>query len=99
MLKEQINAKIINMAVTGKKFVNKDIDEYIYASLSQPPIKIIDKCNSDDELDYIVECPVCKSHVKYGTSIFMLGGYLYCDVDNCREKLLESNEYLRNKYY
>ena len=92
MDKNAVIAKMLNAAITGGKFENRDLDQYIYASLSQPPIKIIDKCNSDDELDYIVECPNCGSHVKYGTSIFMLSGHLYCDVGDCREKLIESDE-------
>lgn len=95
---KSIIAKQLNASITGKSFDNKDLDNYIYSSLSQPPIKIINKCGSDDELDYIVECPNCKSHVKYGTSIFMLSGHLYCDVDNCRNKLLEKNSYLKRKY-
>ena len=32
--------KELNRAVTGSKFINKNEDEYLYASLSQPPIKI-----------------------------------------------------------
>lgn len=87
MKKEQYYAKCLNATVMGQKFENKDLDEYLYASLSQPPIKIIDKCGSDDELDYIVECPTCGSHVNYGNSIFMLSGHLYCAKEGCRDKL------------
>lgn len=87
MKKQDIVAKMLNMAVTGNKFVNEDLDNYIYASLSQPPIKIIDKNNSDDELDYIVECPNCGKHVNYGNDIFMLSGHLYCSTKGCREQL------------
>ena len=89
---ENVFAKILNAAVTGDKFVNKDVNEYIYASLSQPPIKIIDKCNSEDEMDFIVECPNCKNHVKYGTSTFMISGHIYCDSKGCRKKLIDSDE-------
>lgn len=95
---EQAIAKALNHSITQKKFVDKDLDNYIYASLSQPPIRIIDKCNSEDEMDYIVECPNCGSHIKYGTSIFMLSGHIYCDKNGCREKLLNENEWLRRKY-
>ena len=84
---EQAIAKALNHSITQKKFVDRDLDNYIYASLSQPPIKIIDKCNSKDEMDYIVECPNCGSHIKYGTSTFMLSGHIYCDTNGCREKL------------
>lgn len=93
-----VMAKMLNASITGNKFVNKDLDNYIYASLSKPPIKIIDKCGSDDELDYIVECPNCGSHVIYGEHIFMLSGYIYCDTGDCRDKLINDNPYLKSKY-
>lgn len=96
-MNQNLIAKMINANVTGKKFVNKDINDYLYCSLSQPPIKIIDKCGSDDELDFIVECPNCKSHVNYGTSIFMLSGHIYCSTKGCREKLINDNQYLKGK--
>ena len=86
-------AKMLNAAVTGKNFENRDIDEYIYASLSQPPIKIIDKNDSDDELDYTVECPNCGCYVNYGTQIFMRSGHLYCTNNVCREKLEKELNY------
>jgi len=92
MKKQDLIAKMINAAVTGSKFVDKDLDNYIYASLSQPPIKIIDKNNSDDELDYTVECPNCGKHVNYGNEIFMLSGHLYCINEGCREKLCNKLE-------
>ena len=38
--------KELNRAVTGNKFIDKSEDEYIYASLSQPPIKIVSKNGS-----------------------------------------------------
>ena len=82
-------AKSLNKAVTGKNFVDKDLDNYIYASLSQPPIKIIDKNDSNDELDYTVECPNCGCYVNYGYQIFMRSGYLYCNNVGCLEKLEE----------
>ena len=87
MIKEfnNMQAKAINKSLTGKKFIDKNIFEYLYASLTQPPIKIIDKCGSDDELDFIVECPNCKSHINYGEHIFMLAGHLYCDTEECRK--------------
>ena len=98
MRKEDIVGKILNACITGEKFVNKDLNDYIYASLSQPPIKIINKNGSKDELNYTVECPNCGNHVNYGEQIFMMGGYIYCNVDDCRNKLLEKNEYLKRKY-
>lgn len=81
--------KLLNRAVTGNKFINKNEDEYIYASLSQPPIKIIDKNSSNDELDYTVECPNCHRHVNYGHEIFMIGGHLYCSNENCRDDVFK----------
>ena len=74
------------------------IDNYIYASLTQPPIKIIDKNDSDDELNYTVECPNCGSYVNYGYQIFMRSGHIYCNNKGCLEKLEESmNEKGDNK--
>lgn len=98
MKNKQMSAMFLNAIVTGEKFVAKDLDNYIYASLSKPPIKIIDKCGSDDEMNYIVECPNCGSHVNYGEHIFMLSGYIYCDTKDCRDNLIKNNEYLREKY-
>lgn len=87
MLKQQLMAKMLNASITENNFEDKSLDEYIYASLSQPPIKIINKNNSNDELDYTVECPNCGSHVNYGEQTFMLSGHIYCSNDGCREKL------------
>lgn len=88
MKKEALFAKILNARVTGKNFVDKSLNNYIYASLSQPPIKIIDKNNSDDELDYTVECPNCGSYVNYGHETYMLSGHIYCSNKGCRESLV-----------
>lgn len=93
MKDNRIKAKLLNALVTGNKFENRDIDEYIYASLSQPPIKIIDKNDSDDELDYTVECPNCGCYVNYGTQIFMRSGHLYCNNKGCMEKLEKELHY------
>lgn len=89
--KEQI--KELNRAVTQKEFIDKDENEYIYASLSQPPIKIIDKNNSNDELDYTVECPNCHRHVNYGHEIFMVSGHLYCSSNKCRDEVYKKVGY------
>ena len=91
-------AQALNYSITGENFVYADPNEYIYASLSQPPIKIIDKNDSDDELDYTVECPNCHKYVNYGTQIYMISGHLYCNNKGCREKLIEENEFLKEKY-
>lgn len=88
-MKRKNVSKILNFMITRDKFVNKDENEYIYASLSQPPIKIIDKNNSDDELDFTVECPNCGNHANYGKNISMISGHIYCSKEGCREKLIE----------
>lgn len=87
MKKQDLMAKMLNCAVTGKKFVDKDLDNYIYASLSQPPIKILNKNGSDDELEFTVECPSCHRAVNYGEEIFMVSGHIYCSDENCRKKV------------
>lgn len=88
---EQKQARMLNAIVRQTIDTDKDIDNYLYASLSQPPIKIIDKRNSDDALDYIVECPNCKSHICYGTDTFMISGHIYCSKDGCREEVMKKN--------
>lgn len=95
MTKEQLQAKILNKLIMGNKFIDKDLDNYIYASLSQPPIKIISKNNSDDEMDYTVECPNCGSHVNYGREIFTVSGHIYCSNNGCRENLTNKMEEIR----
>ena len=92
-MNKDLFAKVLNYKVTGNKFENKDTNEYIYASLSQPPIKIIDKNGSNDELDYTVECPNCGNYVNYGNEIFMLSGHIYCSNNGCREKLVKELRY------
>lgn len=92
-MNKDLLAKVLNYKVTGNKFENKDTNEYIYASLSQPPIKIIDKNGSNDELDYTVECPNCGNYVNYGNEIFMLSGHIYCSNNGCREKLVKELRY------
>ena len=91
-MNDRIKAKMLNALLTENKFEDRDINEYIYASLTQPPIKIIDKNNSDDELDYTVECSNCGSYVNFGTQIFMRSGHIYCDNKGCLEKLLKDCE-------
>lgn len=86
------DAMLWNLICRGEKFEFKDPDKYLYASLSQPPIKIINKNNSEDELDFTVECPNCRKHVNYGKEIFMISGHIYCSNKNCREKLIKKLE-------
>lgn len=87
MRMEAKSAKDLNRLITGKNFVDKDENNYIYASLSQPPIRIVDKNDSNDELDYTVECPNCGCYVSYGYQIFMIHGHIYCNNKGCFEKL------------
>lgn len=84
-------AAALNQMVTGRKFHDPDGME-LYVSLSQPPIKVIDKKGSDDELDWTVECPNCGAHKNYGKHVFMNSGHIYCDTDGCREKLMKKLE-------
>ena len=92
MKKIDIVAKMLNMQLMGDKFVNEDLDNYIYASLTQPPIKILDKNGSDDELDFTVECPNCHKAVNYGTETFMYAGHIYCANKGCREQVVSEYE-------
>lgn len=94
-MKKNMVAKVLSATITGDQFVDKDLENYIYASLSKPPIKIINKNDSDDELDFTVECPNCGSYVNYGNQIFMRSGYIYCDNKGCLDKLLEENPSLK----
>lgn len=82
----RVIAAAFNQMMTGQKFHDPDGME-LYASLTQPPIKVIDKHDTDDELEWTVECPNCGSYKKYGTQIFMSSGHIYCDAKGCREKL------------
>lgn len=97
-INKNLKAAMLNALVTGDEFVAGDLNDYIYCSLSHPPIRIIDKNGSDDELDYTVECPNCGSYVNYGKEMRMLAGYMYCS-EKCREELLNKHEYLRDKYH
>lgn len=98
MLIDQIIAKKMNAYITEEKFNDKNLDEYIYASLSQPPIRILDKKGSNDEMDFIVECPNCHSAVCYGTSTYMYSGHIYCNTKGCREKLIKKMQKEIKKY-
>ena len=73
----------LNQKVRNKD-ENKNPDDYLYASLSQPPIKVVDKHNSDDELLWDVECPNCGRVVNYGEQTAMASGHIYCFSEGCR---------------
>ena len=79
-----------NQLVTGEKF--KDPDEFVYSSLSQPPLKVLDKHGTDDEMEWTVECPNCGAAANYGAEIFMISGHNYCAAEGCRDKLIEKME-------
>lgn len=81
--------KGLNKMVSGDNFVEKDEEDYIYASLSQPPIKIVNKNNSNSVFDYTVECPNCGKHVNYGEETFMISGHIYCSDEECRKNAIE----------
>ena len=44
----EVIGKNINKLVTKDKFIDKPLEQYLYASLSQPPIRILDKKDSLD---------------------------------------------------
>lgn len=75
----------LNCLVLQKNFKLLNPDDYIYASMSQPPIRVLDKHNTDDAFKWDVECPNCKRKVNYGHEIFMVSGHIYCSDDNCRK--------------
>lgn len=79
-------AAAFNQMITGRKLHAPGKME-LYASLTQPPIKVIDKHGTDDEMEWTVKCPNCGSYKNYGTQIFMSSGRIYCDAKGCREKL------------
>lgn len=80
--KQRLFGKALNVMITGKN-QEYSLDEYVFASLTSKPLKIIDKHNSDDELDYDVECSNCGAIVNYGEHIFMRSGRIYCDTKGC----------------
>ena len=79
-------AAAFNQMITGRKLHAPDKME-LYASISQPPTKVIDKYGTDDEMEWTVECPNCGAHKKYGTQVFMISGRIYCGAKDCMEKL------------
>lgn len=85
--KDRLIYAALNAAVRGKEFKYADPDDYIFASLSQPPIRVLDKHGTDDELKWTVECPNCKRAVNYGHEIFMISGHLYCSNEKCEEQV------------
>lgn len=86
---DRLKYAALNMMVRQDYKDFKDPDDYIYASLSQPPIRVIDKHGTDDELEWTVECPNCKRAVNYGHEIFMVSGHIYCSDDKCRDEVYE----------
>lgn len=97
---ERVLAKAMNINIRGAEdeYLGnyKDPDEWLYASLSQPPIKVNEKHGSDDSLDWDVECPNCGAIVNYGKNTFMIGGRIYCSNKGCREKLLKKKDKIQN---
>lgn len=87
---DRLTYAALNQMVTGEKF--KDPDEFIYGSLTQPPLKVLEKHNTDDEMEWTVECPNCGSRANYGREVFMISGHFYCAAKNCRRKLIEKLE-------
>ena len=84
---ERLKCMALNALVRHDKFEWADPDNCIFASMSQPPIRVLDKHDTDDELKWTVECPNCKRAVIYGDEIFMVSGHLYCSDENCKEQV------------
>lgn len=84
---DRLRYAAINQLATGEKF--KDPDEFIYASITQPPLKVLDKHGTDDEMEWTVECPTCGRPANYGREVFMISGRNYCAAEGCRERLIE----------
>ncbi len=80
-------AEALNRAITNRKFIDRENGDYLYVSLTQPPIKVVDRHNSDDELDWTVECPNCGRKVDYGHEIFMVSGHIYCSDEKCKKEV------------
>ncbi len=83
---DRLSYMALNKMVTRKYSEWKDPDDYIYASISQPPIKVVNKFHTDDEMEWDVECPNCNKVVNYGEHIFMESGQIYCDSEGCYKK-------------
>lgn len=81
---EEIELKLLNKLVERENFIDLPTEDYFYASLSQPPIRIVNRMKSDDELDWIVECPNCHENTKFADTC-MCHGKIYCDY--CRDKI------------
>lgn len=92
--RERILFMSLNQKIRGK-VEDKNPNDYLYASLSQPPIEVVDKHNSDDELLWDVKCPNCGKIVNYGEETAMSSGHIYCFSDGCRESLMKK---LKGKY-
>lgn len=92
---DRLKNMALNAFVRHDKFKYADPDDYIFASLSQPPIRVLDKHGTDDEFKWTVECPNCKRAVIYGDEIFMVSGHLYCSDEKCKEQVYEKVGVLR----
>lgn len=69
----------------------------ILSSLTQPPLKVIK--DNEDDMEVIVECPYCHSHVKYGETL-MISGFIGCPHCYFKEHgLLNTVMTLRNSNY
>lgn len=87
-LSNRVTWAALNHSVRGDRYEWKNPNDWLHASLSQPPIRVLNKHDTDDELAWDVECPNCGSKVNFGKQIFMISGHLYCSTKGCREKLL-----------
>lgn len=92
-LSDRVTWAALNHSVRGYRYEWKNPNDWLHVSLSQPPIRVLNKHDTDDELAWDVECPNCGSKVNFGKQIFMISGRLYCSTKGCREKLLKEAKY------
>lgn len=76
--KDRLAYKALNAMAMQEEFIDKD-DDYLYASITQPPLKVVDKNGSDDEFKWTVICPNCGRNVNFGNETKMRSGKIYCD--------------------
>lgn len=88
-LYDRLMNRAIVKRIAGDKFQSRNPNEYLYPSLTQPPVKVLQHNGTDNELEWTVECPNCHQPAVYGTHLFMISGECYCAAPGCRQKLVE----------
>ena len=91
-LKDRLVNQILYMKVSGEAEV-KNPNDYIFSSLTNPPLKVVNRHGTDDEMEWDVECPNCNKIVNYGEGTAMVSGHVYCFTEGCRESLMKKLEH------